>query len=541
GGGRGTDIPLAERQEQWLEEARMELQFNALLLAPHQVEVLFVLCTLVGGRRKPGAQAALANLGLIEVLDSMFDRLSWGSPRSAGPNPLERIHGPGCECNPESALRVQYLRLVHNFCDRDSNNNPLKHLLLSEYERSLFAEGHFMTDSLGTVVYLKRGAHPSTAQSPSQWRGAPPKVLSEDSQSESGTRGGASEANSRAGGRGGGGGGKERRGLLSKIVDVLMQEPTDSLYRFWLASCVEAFLRGGSAQEQLFVAGSGLLTHLVREVTSDGLQCPGALQTAFDLLGELCKGNREVLEMLESSMSKAQLRRFLKVVVSNLVDSNVFIRSLVLSVEHISSQAGKRRRRRRLVPSSDHASGPRLAKGMTKGTERTCTIYQGTANWTGSSPVTMGNPGDFQSLEEGEEACYLGHTWFDIPTYEILEDSEEEEEEIGLLSGSGLVAPSGNESLERRQTWGLGGMETKGAGVGEEGGGGADLGVGTVNTVERWNHSVVSRQSGNVLGASGSCHSCITGSELDHWEREMTKRVLDESGKGDWRHFMEGE
>lgn len=37
----------------------------------------------------------------------------------------------------------------------------------------------------------------------------------------------------------------DTRGLLSKIVDVLMQEPMDSLYRFWLASCVEAFLRGG--------------------------------------------------------------------------------------------------------------------------------------------------------------------------------------------------------------------------------------------------------------------------------------------------------
>ncbi|CAN0372527.1 unnamed protein product [Discosporangium mesarthrocarpum] len=89
-----------------------------MLLAPHQVEVLFILCTLVGARRKPDAQAALAALGLIDVLDEMFDRLSWGSPPARGPNPLERMHGPGCECNPESALRVQYLRLVHNFCDR---------------------------------------------------------------------------------------------------------------------------------------------------------------------------------------------------------------------------------------------------------------------------------------------------------------------------------------------------------------------------------------------------------------------------------------
>ncbi|CAN0469086.1 unnamed protein product, partial [Discosporangium mesarthrocarpum] len=67
--------------------------------------------------------------------------------------------------------------------------------------------------------------------------------------------------------------------------------------------------------------------------------CPRALQTAFDLLGELCKGNYEVLELLESGMTTRQLQRFLKMVVGNLIDSNVFIRSLVLSVEHRSIQA----------------------------------------------------------------------------------------------------------------------------------------------------------------------------------------------------------
>lgn len=49
-----------------------------------------------------------------------------------------------------------------------------------------------------------------------------------------------------------------------------------------------------STQEQLFISGSGLLPHLVKEITSNGMWCAGSLQTAFDLLGELCKGNREV-------------------------------------------------------------------------------------------------------------------------------------------------------------------------------------------------------------------------------------------------------
>ena len=66
---------------------------------------------------------------------------------------MERLHGPGyiknyyniffsfrricllynfnvsCDCNSESAVRIQYLRLVHNFTDRenDFNNCQNKH------------------------------------------------------------------------------------------------------------------------------------------------------------------------------------------------------------------------------------------------------------------------------------------------------------------------------------------------------------------------------------------------------------------------------
>jgi len=163
-------------------------------------------------------------------------RLSWGCPKPEGPSPLERLHGPGCECNPESALRVQFLRLVsgllyvvpserddadiwvlyaglvvqvHNFCDRDCENNSHKFLLLSPEERRMLQEGRTDPDP-----------------------GAP-------------------------------------RGLLTKIIHVLMQERADSIYRFWLASCVESYLRGSCPEEQVFVAKTGLLGHLITEILSD--------------------------------------------------------------------------------------------------------------------------------------------------------------------------------------------------------------------------------------------------------------------------------
>ena len=59
------------------EDAANTLQFNAMLLGPYQVEVLFILCTLLGGRRKLDAQDILSKLQMIPVLDDMFQRLPW--------------------------------------------------------------------------------------------------------------------------------------------------------------------------------------------------------------------------------------------------------------------------------------------------------------------------------------------------------------------------------------------------------------------------------------------------------------------------------
>jgi hypothetical protein len=59
-------------------EAVSELQFSAMLLALYQVEVFFVLCTLLGGRQQLDAQRLAAHHGLVEVLNDMLYRLSWG-------------------------------------------------------------------------------------------------------------------------------------------------------------------------------------------------------------------------------------------------------------------------------------------------------------------------------------------------------------------------------------------------------------------------------------------------------------------------------
>ena len=342
------------------EDAANELQFNALLLAPYQVEVLFVLCTLLGGRRKVDAQNLLDANGLMTTLDEMFHRLTWGSPirhrsqenvgsahhlesstsgAAQAPDSEQTdytqheqpngIHGPGCECTPESALSVQYLRLLHNFCDRDCDNYTARRLLLSAEERE--------------YVFSKRNWEDHPAVSPNI---AP--------------------------------------GLFTKVLRAFMRESDDSPYRFWLASCAESFLRGSSPQEQLFAARSGLLINLIDDIVSDKLHCAGSLQTSFDLLGELCKGNSEVLHLLVSTLDEEKFRKIMSAAAANLVDSNVFIRSLMLSVERIAAAKFCRQFKNEHVP---NVSSPWFTSDY--------------APWTGRS----GQNSRF----------YLTHSWWDTP------------------------------------------------------------------------------------------------------------------------------
>ncbi len=298
-------------------EARLRLRYRALIIFAHCAEIIFVLSTLLSGRRKPDVQQLLADMGIVESLTDLFPKLSWGCPTSS-PNPLKGIHGPDCECSPESSFRVQYLRLVHKFCDGDCTPAPNHNSLMLSKEEQEAEEAIYGNDI--DRKHAKNGGVGNNNASPFQTR---------------------------------------QKGLLSMIINVYMSEPTQSMYRFWLASCVEAFLRGASAKEQSFVMRSGLLQHLTAEITSHPVSgqkelenvadnghfektCQGgsshsggtgSLQTGFDVLAELSKGNLDVLQQLDDSLDANGLSSLFQVLRSNLVDSNVFLRSLVITLE----------------------------------------------------------------------------------------------------------------------------------------------------------------------------------------------------------------
>jgi hypothetical protein len=265
-------------------KARKELQFHAMLLVPHHVEVLFVICSLLAGRNKIHVQRKLYQLKIHDQFVRMFDRMSWqdaATPRSSSSS-LEHIHGPGCECNPENAVRIQLLRLIHNYYDRDFIHNEIKAVVLTEDEKS----------------WLKSYSSGSSS------------IMPRDLD----------------------------KGILSLIINAFLTQPSDSVYRFWLSSCLEAFLRGNSrSYEQLYVAESGVICNITANIKTVAMKPSFNLQTAFDLLGELIKCNDHALEILEVALGDDSSFRFvMDILMNNLIDSNVFVRSLFLTMEFLS-------------------------------------------------------------------------------------------------------------------------------------------------------------------------------------------------------------
>eukprot|EP01017_Pseudomicrothorax_dubius_P011390 TRINITY_DN14254_c0_g1_i1.p1 TRINITY_DN14254_c0_g1~~TRINITY_DN14254_c0_g1_i1.p1 ORF type:complete len:261 (+),score=46.92 TRINITY_DN14254_c0_g1_i1:61-783(+) len=108
-----------------------------------------------------------------------------------------------------------------------------------------------------------------------------------------------------------------------------------------LSSCVESIMRGSHFLHQAFVAHSGLLFILYYQITQNALKKTNNIQMAYDLLGEIIKYNPYNIHILASICSEATSRKeFFNKIRTNLVDSNVFLRGLLLSYESFKRKRG---------------------------------------------------------------------------------------------------------------------------------------------------------------------------------------------------------
>eukprot|EP00039_Didymoeca_costata_P019159 m.336460 g.336460 ORF g.336460 m.336460 type:complete len:852 (-) comp17859_c0_seq1:114-2669(-) len=247
-----------------------------------QVEVIFVLCTLAGGKYKKQIQKLLADNGLGPILNNLFDCIEWTkSPET--PNSMS-LYGAGCECN-ESALRIQYLRLVRNFCENTD---------LLQIKRTLFTSNE--SEELQTIQR--------------KYNLEPTEDIAEPSQI------------------------CDNKGLILKILESLQISCEDNSHKVFMASALEGYLRGAPVADKLFFVEHGLLAYIVSEilVLADGTS-QSLMQSFFDLLGEMLKFSREVCLTLESHLDVDQCELLIRLSTDRLVSSNVFIRSLYLTAE----------------------------------------------------------------------------------------------------------------------------------------------------------------------------------------------------------------
>lgn len=137
-------------------------------------------------------------------------------------------------------------------------------------------------------------------------------------------------------------------------------------------------------------------------------------------------------------MTEKQLRRFLSVMVDNLVDSNVFMRSLVLSVEHGAFRAQtswdgdlawlSNSRDISTVGSADSSTSITPGRRNVRARAEEERLSAGNASEGSGEYSSVEEEMGFQGLGVGEEPCYLGHTWFDVQPQDVNIDADKSEE-----------------------------------------------------------------------------------------------------------------
>ncbi|RYG43396.1 DUF3689 domain-containing protein, partial [archaeon] len=102
-------------------------------------DVAFVLASIMAGPRRRQLQDFLAACGMLPAMLNLLVKANWTFDPAL--SPPSRIHGPTCECRPETAGTIQLLRLLYSTIDRDCDS-PVqrwlprrRHITTSELHR----------------------------------------------------------------------------------------------------------------------------------------------------------------------------------------------------------------------------------------------------------------------------------------------------------------------------------------------------------------------------------------------------------------------
>nr|XP_048287522.1 short transient receptor potential channel 4-associated protein isoform X3 [Myodes glareolus] len=285
--------PLGTSEENALPHTSARTQLPQSMKIMHEImyklEVLYVLCVLLMGRQRNQVHRMIAEFKLIPGLNNLFDKLIWRK-HSASALVLHG-HNQNCDCSPDITLKIQFLRLLQSFSDHHEN----KYLLLNNQELNELS-----------AISLKANIPEVEA------------VLNTDRSLVC----------------------DGKRGLLTRLLQVMKKEPAESSFRFWQARAVESFLRGTTSYaDQMFLLKRGLLEHILYCIVDSECKSRDVLQSYFDLLGELMKFNVDAFKRFNKYINTdAKFQVFLKQINSSLVDSNMLVRCVTLSLDRFENQ-----------------------------------------------------------------------------------------------------------------------------------------------------------------------------------------------------------
>jgi len=298
-------------------------------------EILFIISNLLSSKRKVEVQNRLRQINFMEkVMSPLFDLLF--HPDLDSQNTEDPFYNDDCSSNnPLATTRIQLLRIVINFCDRDTPNILNKDVLLSSEEKSILYS-QLIPGALR--VHNKTYTPPETT--PRDIKTISKQISSmelqdQDRQDQEFFTSEVLKNDAFAN--------VEKKGLLHKIINLFNYFHPNSNYRFWLASCVEAFLRGFHEAHQAFVAHTGILYHLLDQIINKKISRASNLQISYDLIGEIVKFNKYNVIFLEKMCENFDWTQSLvdKALV-NVVYSNVFLRAMFLSFERFEHSSASK-------------------------------------------------------------------------------------------------------------------------------------------------------------------------------------------------------
>eukprot|EP00923_Selenidium_pygospionis_P020539 GHVN01035474.1.p1 GENE.GHVN01035474.1~~GHVN01035474.1.p1 ORF type:complete len:2273 (+),score=222.55 GHVN01035474.1:395-6820(+) len=356
--------------------SEIEIQYASTVkeLTQEKVLLLAVLCALFRWRPQETIEMC-REMGVIETLSRMFDGLLWLTTGEVPPsNPVADSSqrdaltaSSTCE-NSCRSLTLEYLRLIFYTCNYTTPANDkavtrtsqdVRLAMLDPNELALFrktgrarnvlVEPPLVTKHVVTINAVH--SDPESKDSPNKRSDSSASVNGDSTESESESRDSPSpmdrndETTASRGGSAVSWPPQKREayrytfrndaGLFSKILTVYADDPCSSPYKYWLACCIEVWLRRADPLLGLFAYECGLLDILLRDIASDTSGNLYVLQVSCDLLSELINFNPYIYAKLDDRFRKdpGLFRRFSNVLLSNLHDSNVLIRSLTMTAE----------------------------------------------------------------------------------------------------------------------------------------------------------------------------------------------------------------